>query len=1099
MSLESKQSPKETLVYVVDTHCDHFSDKVHIIGLRKDGNSDRTVPVHVAVNGVFPHVFCPFPPQVKGIKTQIEFTSLMREYCDAKLKTNYGSKHVLSIAMVDMKRAYGFRNGHTSPMMELTLSSPWAVKVVGDHFTAHLKVGKFDLPTGIYVYNHMMPHLEISRRYNVGIGRWNKMQLSELHEFERNEEEKEASDNDEEDYDLSSKKRKRTQTRDGDDGEENEDKPRKRKEWKRPNTISRHMENYKCKVDQIVDTGDKTMPRDMRILTYDIETNGLDKETCQVYQIVGVVSDLTGKVIRAVGFFMHCSPEFDEDVKKSLENREAMMGVKFEMRKFDNEKKMIRAFWDFAMRESLMISDFNGKFFDLPFLIHRDPDLPLGRFSTSRSKNQQGKFFSEFGAPKLEGVPHLDMLLEIKKHPKHMKLDMFTLDFVVKNVLKKVLSKEDLGKDDVPFQFIKKAFEEDIPKDCGKVLVYCLWDVLLTMLLMHKTNIALISIATSNNVSMPLSGVVSTKNEPKVCSRNIKRFMERGYVMNIPYRPKVYGESNAPEGSDEKYQGATVMQPVPGFHKGPIPSLDFNSLYPNCMLANFMCISTKLASNVNIDDPNIRIITAPHNPNIRFAYNITDPRLPVIPEILKENMDRRKEIKEQMKKYPKDSFEYAQSDGEQEAVKLESNATYGVIGFKLSVLYDEDIASTVTAFGRQNIKKAMDITLKEYNTTEEPDNVYIVYGDTDSIMIGFHERMIERHLPTKYEFPRNSVWNDDEFMERRRIFASQKLVRPLEEKIKKETGITIKNEGAKINMGLPDKKKKYFCSVIENVFDPKDKSVKLSGIDVVRRDQPGFVRNDLKDLISNLAMNGNFDAMIEGVKVIAEKICTNKDDYDYFVATEGFSRDDFKNPEAQISVQVRNRMAKIMKDNVPQLKDRIPYVIVRGPHDGVASNARHILEMKSRKEGTLKGQIEEIDITYYLEILSKKVDCIFSCIEEINKPVQEHLDGLIQRLKPKCRQLTGQTRLTSWFSCRTPVVATDGNDLSSPSYNHLNEPSRHELFEKLMASQASQNPQTSKTFLSEQQPSKRSHDSNDDDNSSAKRPHSQSQKVFSFF
>jgi DNA polymerase delta subunit 1 len=48
------------------------------------------------------------------------------------------------------------------------------------------------------------------------------------------------------------------------------------------------------------------------------------------------------------------------------------------------------------------------------------------------------------------------------------------------------------------------------------------------------------------------------------------------------------------EGTDEQYEGATVIEPEKGFYQVPIATLDFTSLYPSIMMAHNLCYSTYL-------------------------------------------------------------------------------------------------------------------------------------------------------------------------------------------------------------------------------------------------------------------------------------------------------------------------------------------------------------------------------------------------------------------------------------------------------------------------------------------------------------------------
>lgn len=51
-------------------------------------------------------------------------------------------------------------------------------------------------------------------------------------------------------------------------------------------------------------------------------------------------------------------------------------------------------------------------------------------------------------------------------------------------------------------------------------------------------------------------------------------------------------------GSDEQYEGATVIEPTKGYYDVPIATLDFASLYPSIMMAHNLCYTTLLDAKV---------------------------------------------------------------------------------------------------------------------------------------------------------------------------------------------------------------------------------------------------------------------------------------------------------------------------------------------------------------------------------------------------------------------------------------------------------------------------------------------------------------------
>lgn len=51
-------------------------------------------------------------------------------------------------------------------------------------------------------------------------------------------------------------------------------------------------------------------------------------------------------------------------------------------------------------------------------------------------------------------------------------------------------------------------------------------------------------------------------------------------------------------GSEEQFEGATVIEPKRGYYADPISTLDFASLYPSIMMAHNLCYTTLLPLNL---------------------------------------------------------------------------------------------------------------------------------------------------------------------------------------------------------------------------------------------------------------------------------------------------------------------------------------------------------------------------------------------------------------------------------------------------------------------------------------------------------------------
>lgn len=83
---------------------------------------------------------------------------------------------------------------------------------------------------------------------------------------------------------------------------------------------------------------------------------------------------------------------------------------------------------------------------------------------------------------------------------------------------------------------------------------------------------------------VPFNYLLSRGQQIKVISQLFRSAGEAGYV--IPALKS--------EGSDEQYEGATVIEPTKGYYDVPIATLDFASLYPSIMQAHNLCYTTLL-------------------------------------------------------------------------------------------------------------------------------------------------------------------------------------------------------------------------------------------------------------------------------------------------------------------------------------------------------------------------------------------------------------------------------------------------------------------------------------------------------------------------
>ncbi|MCJ7720457.1 MAG: DNA polymerase, partial [Candidatus Hadarchaeum sp.] len=180
----------------------------------------------------------------------------------------------------------------------------------------------------------------------------------------------------------------------------------------------------------------------------------------------------------------------------------------------------------------------------------------------------------------------------------------------------------------------------------------------------------------------------------------------------VPVRP--VGEEFL-ERAKETYVGAYVIEPEKGLHED-IVVFDFRSLYPSIIVTHNIDPSA-------LDCKCCKPSEATSVPEL--GYRFCKKCRGFIPTTLERIIKERTKVKEEMKKYKRDSREYRSLDAKQWAFKIIANSFYGMLGYPRARWYCKQCAESVTSFGRNYI----------YKTIEMAKNagLEVIYGDTDSL------------------------------------------------------------------------------------------------------------------------------------------------------------------------------------------------------------------------------------------------------------------------------------------------------------------------------------------------------------------------------
>jgi len=330
--------------------------------------------------------------------------------------------------------------------------------------------------------------------------------------------------------------------------------------------------NRSERADQVVP---KCMAFDMEVNSCFMNQMPSDKPGDCIFQISCVITE-KDKMRRKILLSLKA---------KDMELSESELLADVEVRVFDNEKDLLADFMNLiAVEKPNVLTGFNIFGFDIEYAMKRAirfflvDDFKLVGFnkhmpacieevkwSSSAYKNQVFKFIN------WEGILLLDLLPIIKRD---YKLDTYTL----KNVTATFLNNN--TKDPVTYKDIFTAYKTREKMDIvGK---YCVQDSDLCIELINHlhTWVALSEMAKVCNVSM--FTLYTQGQQIKLYSQVYKYCLKENIVVDSHgYEAK----------SNERYRGAHVIDPIPGFYKRVVP-VDFCSLYPSLIIAYNICYST---------------------------------------------------------------------------------------------------------------------------------------------------------------------------------------------------------------------------------------------------------------------------------------------------------------------------------------------------------------------------------------------------------------------------------------------------------------------------------------------------------------------------
>jgi DNA polymerase delta subunit 1 len=498
------------------------------------------------------------------------------------------------------------------------------------------------------------------------------------------------------------------------------------------------------------------------------------------------------------------------------------------------------------------------------------------------------------GSNDLKMVPMLgryvfDMFQDIKREHK---LESYSLNAVSKKFL-------DDQKIDMPVKEMFSRFRDGDPVLLGEVADYCIKDTELPHRIAHKLCMIQNLIEMAKATWVPLAYLSERGQQIKVFSQMARKARELGFMI-----PTMYSKAT----SDEKYQGATVLDAQTGAYYGPITALDFASLYPSIMRAHNLCYSSLVI------DPrfgNIPGVVYEQYGPYRFAQGVPS----LLPAILNELAAFRKKAKKLMAAAEGTPME-AVYNGQQLAYKISMNSIYGFTGATKGMLPCVAIASTVTMRGRQMIEET-----KNYVEEHFP-GAKVRYGDTDSVMVEFDVQGRKGQEAIEYSWAQGELASEQcsKLFKAPNDLELEKVYCPYFLYSKKRYAAKM-YEGKSNKDGTPVLKEDGTRLVAFKKIDVK-------GLQVVRRDTCMYVRGVLKHLLDLVLNSEDPRPAIEFARTSAKTLLKGKVDPKELTMSKQLGSD-YKTRVPH--VEVRDKIRKRAPGSEPQQGDRVAFLITKVP------------------------------------------------------------------------------------------------------------------------------------------------------------------------
>ena len=517
-----------------------------------------------------------------------------------------------------------------------------------------------------------------------------------------------------------------------------------------------------------------------------------------------------------------------------------------------------------------VISGWNIKFFDIPYLVNRFTKL-FGEDET-RKLSPWGLINSrkavvnnrELTAYEFVGISTLDYIELYRWYaPGGKSQESYRLD----NIAQVELGEGKISYDE--FENLHQLYRLNYQK----FIEYNIKDVDLILKLENKLKLI--------ELGLTLAYDTKTNYEDIFAQTRMWDALIYNYLLdkNIVVPPKVT------KSKSEAFEGAYVKDPQTGMHPW-VASFDLNSLYPHLMMQynispetlvqptdytdemrniimNTVSVDKLLTKEVNLDKLEGATIT----PNGQFFR--TDKQ-GFLPKMLEEMYIDRSKFKKMMIQAKKDyevetdSFKrkelknkIARYDNLQLAKKVSLNSAYGALGSQYFRFYDLRMALGVTTAGQLSIRWIEHKINQYMNGLLKTNDDYVIASDTDSIYLKLGP-LVDKMYKDKTDVTKVIAFMDKVCEDKIQPFIDKSYQELATYVHAYDQKMQMKREGLS-NKGIWTAKKRYILNVYNNEgVQYKEPQMKVMGLEMVKSSTPSAIREKMR-LSIKLMINGTED------------------------------------------------------------------------------------------------------------------------------------------------------------------------------------------------------------------------------------------------